>query len=101
MAMQVRKGRRGKNFQLVAKEGEPGCPKSVKRSPRGTGMTVLTYPCPTASRVSVAVRGCARVTGKAGENGQHSGELGAAHPGQDRRLPGVATHSRLLQATSA
>ena len=24
-----------------------------------------------------------------------------AHPGQDRRLPGVATHSRLQQATSA
>ena len=29
--------------------------------------TVLTYPCPTASRVSVAVRRCARVTGKAGK----------------------------------
>ena len=25
------------------KEGEPGCP----RSPRGTGTTVLTYPCPS------------------------------------------------------
>ena len=36
----------------------------------------------------------ARVTGKAGENGQHSGEKRAtAHPGQDRRLPSVVTHS--------
>ena len=51
-----------------------------KWSPRGTGMTVLTYPCPTASRVSVAVRGCARVTGKAGENGQNSGEMGGSSP---------------------
>ena len=40
--------------------------------PRGTRTTVLTYPCPTASRVSVAVRESARVTGKAGENGQNS-----------------------------
>ena len=30
-----------------------------KWSPRGTGTTVLTYPCPTASRVAVAVRECA------------------------------------------
>ena len=35
-------------------------------------------PCPTASRVSVAVRGRARVTGKAGENGQNSGEVGGS-----------------------
>ena len=41
-------------------------------------MKVLTYPCPTASRVSVAVRRSARVTGKAGENGQHSGEVGGS-----------------------
>ena len=44
-----------------------------KWPPRGTGTTVLTYPCPTASRVSVAVRESARVTGKACENGQNSG----------------------------
>ena len=44
-----------------------------KWPPRGTGTTVLTYPCPTASRVSVAVGGCARGTGKAGENDQYSG----------------------------
>ena len=48
-----------------------------KWSPRGTGTTVLTCPCPTASRVSVAVWECARVTGKASENGQNSGN-GAA-----------------------
>ena len=51
--------------------------RKSKWSPRGTGMTVLTYPCPTASRVSVAVRECARVTGKAGENGQYSGNRAA------------------------
>ena len=49
-------------------------------SPRGTEMTVLTYPCQTASRVPVAVRECIRVTGKAGENGQHSGEMGGSSP---------------------
>ena len=37
-----------------------------------------TYPYPTASRVSVAVRGRARVTGKAGENSQNSGEVGGS-----------------------
>ena len=31
-----------------------------------------------ASRVSVAVRGRARVTGKAGENGQNSGVVGGS-----------------------
>ena len=60
------------------KGGRAGLPKKAKWSPRGTGTTVLTYPCPTASCVSVAVRGRARVTGKAGENGQHSGEVGGS-----------------------
>ena len=54
--------RRGKNLQLVAKEEEPGCPKKGKWPPRGTGMTVLTYP-----------RSAPRGTGKAGENDQYSG----------------------------
>ena len=53
-----------------------------------------------AGRVSVALRGFARVTGKAGENGQYSAEWAAAHPGQDRRLPGVVTNSRLWQASA-
>ena len=61
-----------------------------KWSPRGTVMTVLTYPgvrpgeqARLVKTVNIQVR-CA-----------------AAHPGQDRRLPGEATHSRLQQATSA
>ena len=63
----------------VSREGgRTGLPKKGKWSPRGTGTTVLTYLCPTASRVSVAVRGRARVTGKAGENGQNSGEVGGS-----------------------
>ena len=45
-------------------------------------------------RQSSPILECAQVTGKAGENGQHSGNRAAAHPGQDRRLPGVVTHSR-------
>ena len=36
------------------KGGRAGLPKNSKLPPRGTGTTVLTYPCP--SRVSVAVR---------------------------------------------
>ena len=65
----------------VSREGgRTGLSKKGKRSPRGTGTTVLTYPCPTASRASVAVRGRARVTGKAGENGQNSGEVGVSSP---------------------
>ena len=38
------------------KGGRTGLPKKGMWSPRGTETTVLTYPCPTASRVSVAVR---------------------------------------------
>ena len=42
------------------------------RAARGTGMTVLTYPCPSQPCFGGS-KGCARVTGKAGENGQYSG----------------------------
>ena len=59
------------------------------------GRQFLTYPCPTASIVTVAVGECVRVTGKAGENGQLFRCWAAAHHGQDRRAPGVVTHSRL------
>ena len=62
---------RGLQLDALTLGGRPGCRKG-KWSSRGTRTTVLTNPCPTASRVSVAVRGCARVTGKAGENGQYS-----------------------------
>ena len=61
-----------------------------KWSPRGTGMTVLTYPgmrpgeqARLVKTVNIQVR------------------WAAAHPGQDRRLPGVVTRSRLWRATSA
>ena len=44
---------------------------------------------------------CAQVTGKAGENGHYSGEMGLrTHPSQDRRLPSVETHSTLWWATN-
>ena len=73
----------------VSRKGRrAGLPKKGKWPPRGAGTTVLTYPCPTASRVSVAVRGCARVTGKAGENGQYSGEIGGSSPWTGPSAPG-------------
>ena len=43
-----------------------------KWPPRGTGTTVLTYPCPSQPCFGGS-KGCARVTGKAGEKGQYSG----------------------------
>ena len=49
---------------------------------------------PNSQPLTAAVGECARVTGKAGKNGQSSAERAAAHPGQDRRLPDVATHPR-------
>ena len=64
--------------------------------PRGTGTTVLTYPCPTASRVSVAVRGRARVTGKDGENGQNSGEMGSSSPWTRKSAPGCGDTLKAL-----
>ena len=48
------------------KGGRAGCPQG-KCPPRGKGTTVLTYP-----------RSAPRGTGKAGENGQHSGEVGGS-----------------------
>ena len=47
--------------------GRTGLPKKGKWPPRGTGTTVLTYP-----------RSAPRGTGKAGENGQNSGEVGGS-----------------------
>ena len=57
------------------KGGRAGLPKKWAATWCGEP-TGPTCPCPSASRVSAAVRRCARVTGKAGENGQYSGENG-------------------------
>ena len=78
-----RKGREEKGGGR--KEGGEGGRQGERR---GTGTTVLTYPCPSQPCFGGSKR-CARVTGKAGENGRR------AHPGHDRRLPSVVTHSRL------
>ena len=51
--------------------------RNLKWSPRGTGTTVLTYPCPSQPCFGGS-KGCARVTGKAGENCQNSGEMGGS-----------------------
>ena len=55
-----------------------------KWSPQGTGMTVLTY-CGSAPRQEARLVKTVTIQVR----------WAAAHPGQDRRLPGVVTHSRL------
>ena len=59
--------------------GRAGLPKKGEWPPRGTGTTVLTYPCPSQPCLGGS-KGRASVTGKAGENGQHSGEMGGSSP---------------------
>ena len=63
----VPSGRRGKKPPVRRKGGRAGLPKKGKWPPYGTGTTVLTYP-----------RSAPRGTGKAGENGQNSGEVGGS-----------------------
>ena len=58
----------------------PGCPQGVR------GCQSSLFP------------ECVRVTGRAGENGQYSGNRAAARPGQDRRLHGVVTRPRPQRA---
>ena len=48
-----------------------------------------------ASRVSVAVRGAPGKQARLVKTVNIQVKWAAAHPGQDRRLPSVATHSRL------
>ena len=50
-----------------------------KWSPRGTGTTVLTYPCSSQQCVDCS-KECARVTGKAYENSRNSDEMGGSSP---------------------
>ena len=56
-------------------------------SPRGTGddSPHLSLPKPA---VIGGRKGCARVTGKAGENGQHSGEMSGSSPCTRPSAPG-------------
>ena len=66
------------------KGGRAGLPKKGKWPPRGTGTTVLTSP-------GSAPRKQARLV----KTVQIQVKWAAAHPGQDRRLLSVVTHSRL------
>ena len=66
-------------LQWDAKGGRAGLLQKGKWPPRGTGTTVLTYPCPSQPCFGGS-KGCAQVTGKAGENGQYSGEMGGSSP---------------------
>ena len=68
----------------VSREGgRAGLPARGKWPPRGTGTTVLTYP-----------RSAPRVTGKAGENGQYSGEMGGSSPWTRPSAPGCGDTSK-------
>ena len=62
-------------------------PKKGKWPPRGTGTTVLTYPGMRPGNRQRLVKAV---------NIQVNWV--AAHPGQDRRLPGVVTHPRPQRA---
>ena len=69
--------------------GKAGLPARVSGHHEVRGTTVLTFPCPSQPCFGWAARGCARVTGKAGENGQYSAEWGGSRPSaKNRRLPG-------------
>ena len=81
------------------KGGRTGLPKKGKWPPRGTGttvgMTVLTCPCPSQPCFGGS-KGRARVTGKAGENGQHSGEMGGSSPWTRPSAPGCGDTLKAL-----
>ena len=74
----VPSSRRG-NTSSEPQRRENRAARKGKWSPRGTGTTFLTYPCPSQPCFGGS-KGCARVTGKAGENGQHSGEMDSISP---------------------
>ena len=59
-------------IEEVSQGGRTGLPARVSGRHVVLGRQFSPVPA-QASRVSVTVRGCARVTGKAGENGQYSG----------------------------
>ena len=67
--------------------------KRGKWPPRGTGTTVLTYPCPSHPCFGGS-KECARVTGKAGENGQNSGEMGGSSPWTRPSAPECGGHTQ-------
>ena len=80
----------------VSREGGgAGLPKKGKWPPRGTGTTVLTYPCPSQPCFG-GRKVCARVTGKAGENGQHSGEMGGSSAWTRPSAPGCGDTLKAL-----
>ena len=86
-------------LQWVAKEGEPDCPQRV--SGRHVVRGRQSSPIPAqASCVSVAVRRAPGKQARLVKTVNIQVKWAAAHPGQDRRLPSVATHSRLYRATS-
>ena len=84
----VPSSRRGKNLQWHAWRKNRAVRKG-KWSPRGTGMTVLTYP-----------RSAPRGTGKAGDNGQYSGEMGGSSPWTRPSAPGCGDTLKALASSA-
>ena len=74
----VPSSRRG-NTSSESQRRENGAARKGKWSPCA-GNRQSSLVTAQASRVSVAARGCARVTSKAGKNGQHSAEVGGSSP---------------------
>ena len=68
-----------------------------KWSPRGARTTDLSLP--NSQPLSVAVRRCARVTGKAGENGQNSGDGAARSPWRRPSAPACGDASKALASS--
>ena len=84
----------------VSREGgRAGLPKEGKWPPRGTETTVLTFSCPSQPCFGGS-KGCARVTGQAGENGQNSGEMGGSSPWTRPSAPGCGDTLKDWRATS-
>ena len=82
-------------------EDEPGCPQGVSGRHVVPGRQSSPVPAPNSCSFYSGRGECARVTGKAGENGQHSAAGLRAHPGRDRQLSDVVTHPRLQRVNLA
>ena len=77
--------RRGKKTSSETQRRKSRGARRGKWPPRGTGTTVLTYP-----------RSAPRGTGKAGENGQNSGEVGGSSAWTRPSAPGCGDTLKAL-----
>ena len=90
----VPSSRRG-NTSSESRRRENWAARKGKWPPRGTETTVLTYPCPSQPCFGGS-KERVRVTGKAGENGQHSREVGGSSPWTRPTAPGCGDTLKAL-----